>query len=182
MSKTAYIAFYSEVRALSLKNLTATIGKVPPKTETLYILITTGGGTVMHGMAAYELLKALPYKIIMHNIGSVDSIGNILFMAGDERYASSHATFLIHNVKCELTEGKFNNSLLQEKLTSIEADNRRIKDLLLEHTRLEVSTIDDYFVSGHTLDAKAALKKGLITKISDFQLPENQIVHAVPID
>ena len=42
----------------------------------------------MEGVAIYTTLRALPLDLTTHNIGNVDSIGNIIFLAGARRYAS----------------------------------------------------------------------------------------------
>src|SRR3546814_4408950 len=51
----------------------------------LYFLFSTPGGSVMHGMNIYNVLRALPARLVFHNVGNVDSIGNAIFLAGDIR-------------------------------------------------------------------------------------------------
>ena len=51
------------------------------------LLMNTNGGSCAHGFQVYNVLKALPYKLITHNVGNVDSIGNVIFLAANERYA-----------------------------------------------------------------------------------------------
>src|SRR5207253_6450721 len=63
-------------------------------TKEIYILFASYGGNVAAGIAAYNALRALPVKLITHNIGNVDSIANIIFLAGQERIAVPHATFM----------------------------------------------------------------------------------------
>ena len=53
--------------------------------EFLYLVINTPGGGVNAGITLYNYLRGLPIKIVTHNIGQVDSIGNVIFLAGDER-------------------------------------------------------------------------------------------------
>jgi len=52
----------------------------------------------MHGMNLYNVLRAMPFKLITHNVGNVDSIGNAVFLARAERYACPHSTFMFHGV------------------------------------------------------------------------------------
>lgn len=42
-------------------------------------MLSTPGGSVMNGLNLYNVLRALPFKIITHNVGNVDSIGMQLF-------------------------------------------------------------------------------------------------------
>ena len=36
----------------------------------------------MHGLNLNNLFRGLPFELITHNIGNVDSIGNAIFLAG----------------------------------------------------------------------------------------------------
>jgi ATP-dependent protease ClpP protease subunit len=62
-------------------------------------------GRVMNGINIYNVLRGLPAKVVFHNVGNVDSIGNVLFLAGDERYACPHSTFMFHGVGFDPTPG-----------------------------------------------------------------------------
>src|SRR5690348_15092335 len=62
----------------------------------IYLMFASLGGNVPAGIAAYSALRALPVKLITHNIGNVDSIANIIFLAGEERLAVPHSTFMFH--------------------------------------------------------------------------------------
>ena len=44
------------------------------------------------------LLAAMPFKLATHNVGRVNSIGNVVFLAGEERYAVPHSAFMFHGV------------------------------------------------------------------------------------
>ena len=64
----------------------------------VYLLLSSEVGSVMHGINLYNVLRALPVKLVTHNVGNVDSIGNAIFLAGEERYACQHSTFMFHGV------------------------------------------------------------------------------------
>ena len=82
-------------------------------------------------------LRALPAKIITHNIGSVDSIGNVIFLAGEERYACSSATFMFHGVGFDVMQPmRFEEKLLQERLDGIRADQDKIGAVITDRTSL----------------------------------------------
>ena len=61
--------------------------------QRVYLLLSTPGGSVMNGMNLYNVLKGMPFELITHNVGNVDSIGNVIFLAGEKRYATANATF-----------------------------------------------------------------------------------------
>lgn len=68
----------------------------------VYLLLSTPGGSVMHGMNLYNVLRGMPFELITHNVGNVDSIGNAVFLAGAKRYAAPHSTFMFHGVGFDL--------------------------------------------------------------------------------
>jgi ATP-dependent protease ClpP protease subunit len=94
------------------------------------ILISTPGGHVFHGLSAYNYLRGLPVKIITHNFGSVDSIGVVLFCAGDERYSSPQARFLLHGVSVNFGKSSLEEKQLEERLKGLRIDIENIAKVL----------------------------------------------------
>ena len=77
---TAYISFSAEISVTTTEQLIATATQlVGQGFNCLYFLFSTQGGAVMNGMNLYNVLRGLPAKIIFHNVGNVDSIGNAVF-------------------------------------------------------------------------------------------------------
>ena len=104
--KTAYINFSAEVNPTTTEQLIATCTNLLGQGfNSLYFLFASAGGSVMHGLTIYNVLGGLPAKIIFHNVGNVDSIGNAVFLAGDERYACPHSTFMFHGVGMDCAVG-----------------------------------------------------------------------------
>ena len=58
--------------------------------------MSTEGGNMTAGFALYFFLKSLPIPLHTHNIGSVESVGVMIFLAGQKRYACPGARVLIH--------------------------------------------------------------------------------------
>ena len=50
--------------------------------------LSTEGGNMTAGFALYFFLKSLPLPLTTHNIGSVESVGVVIFLAGQKRYAT----------------------------------------------------------------------------------------------
>ena len=70
----------------------------------------------MNGLNLYNVLRALPTKLITHNVGNVDSIGNAIFLAGVERYACPHSTFMFHGVGFDApANSRFEEKNLRER-------------------------------------------------------------------
>ena len=58
--------------------------------------LSTEGGNMTAGFALYFFLKSLPLPLTTHNIGSVESVGVVIFLAGSKRYACPGTRFLVH--------------------------------------------------------------------------------------
>lgn len=170
----AYIASFGNIDATFTETLIDTIAnKLPDNTKTIYYLFSTGGGTVSIGVAIYNLLRALPYKVVMHNIGSVDSIGNVIFAAGNERYATPNGTFLIHRVRSTMEKNdNLEDNLLREKLNITETEENKIIKIYLEHTKIPKMELLQYFESGELKNAQYAIEKGMIDEIREVKIPE----------
>src|SRR5207248_11341171 len=105
-------------------------------------------------------------------VGNVDSIGNAIFLAGDERYACPHSTFMFHGVGFDLaTPERFEEKQLRERLDGILADQKRIGDIIDERTNLEPQQIQALFRAAQTKDAIYAVGAGIIHEIKDSVVP-----------
>jgi ATP-dependent protease ClpP protease subunit len=94
-----YVSFSAEIIPHTTASLIAVMANCANQgVKEVYLLLSTPGGNVMHGMNLYNILRAMPFKLITHNLGNVDSIGNAAFLAGVERYACPHSTFMFHGV------------------------------------------------------------------------------------
>src|SRR5579859_6334737 len=95
---TVYISFSAEVSAQTTESLLAAFANCAnnPQVEEVYLMISTPGGSVMHGMNLYNVMRAMPFRLTTHNVGNVDSIGNAVFLAGEQRFACPHSTFMFH--------------------------------------------------------------------------------------
>src|SRR5438046_1873053 len=78
-----YINFSAEITPLPTETLLANVANlVNQRVPHIYLLLSTPGGSVMHGMTIYNVLRGLPCDLTIHNVGNVDSIGNAIFLAG----------------------------------------------------------------------------------------------------
>lgn len=169
-----YVSFSAEISQGTTEALMATCANlVAQNVSTVHLLLSTLGGTVINGLNLYNVLRAMPFKLITHNVGSVNSIGNVVFLAGEERYANPHATFMFHGVGFDVNGEKmrFEEKNLRERLDSIIADQARISNIMCERTRLTQEETKGLFLESQTKDPDFARSKGIIHDIRDFKLP-----------
>jgi ATP-dependent protease ClpP protease subunit len=139
-----------------------------------YILLSSPGGGTREGITLYNYLQSLPAKIITHNIGIIDSIGNIIFLAGKERYAVPHSSFLFHGVGFNIDQpARLEEKDLKEKIKIIERDEKLISEIIAEKTKLSVEEIREIFLEAQTKTPEEAKKIGLIHEIKEVKIPES---------
>src|SRR3989442_4188200 len=99
--KTIYINYFDEISPNKARAFTTACTQLlgmTPKPDRFYFLFSSSGGNVEAGIGLHNFLRALPVKLAFHNTGSADSISTVVFLAGEERYATNHATFMMHGV------------------------------------------------------------------------------------
>ena len=117
----------------------------------------------MNGLNIYNVLRAMPFRLVTHNVGNVDSIGNAVFLAGEERWACPQSTFMFHgvaftppaNLPCD-------EKFLRERLASLKADHGRIAAIIEERSTLSAAEIEPLFLEAQTKDATYAVRAGIV--------------------
>jgi ATP-dependent Clp protease, protease subunit len=143
----------------------------------VHLLISTSGGGIMNGMTLFNFLRGLPINLTTHNVGNVDSIGNVIFLAGQRRFACAHSTFMFHGVAWNTAaSASLGEQALSELLANVKSDQRRIANLIVERTLLEGEAVNGMFTRAETKSADEALACGLIHEIRDVQIPADAVV------
>jgi ATP-dependent protease ClpP protease subunit len=175
------VAFSADINPMTTEGLLAVCAQLATQgVPEVYLLLSTPGGSVMHGMNTYNVLRGMPFKLITHNVGNVDSIGNVIFLAGAERYACQNACFMFHGVAAGIppNQGRMEQKDLRERLDSVESDNRRIAQVIAERTQFaDPGEIVNLFIEARTRDAIYAKDRGIIHDIRDVQIPLGATVH-----
>ncbi len=178
---TAYISFSAEINPTTTEQIIATSTQLVGKGfNRLYFLLSTPGGGVMNGLNIYNVLRGLPIKIAFHNVGNVDSIGNAIFLAGDERYACPHSTFMFHGIGFDYKQGlRVEQKNAQEWLSGILADQKRMADIIVERTNIDAAEAADLFKEARTKDSTYAAARGIVTDIRDVNIPTGSPIFAL---
>jgi ATP-dependent protease ClpP protease subunit len=174
-----YVKFSSPINPQTAQNLmTFLSNQINVGQKEFYFLISSPGGSVNDGIVLYNFIKALPAKIIMHNIGIIDSIANVIFLAADERYSSPNASFLFHGVGFDIVQPiRMDEKDLREKLLIIERDQKSISDIISGRTQLKEKEVEEMFFRAKTKNPTEAKEIGIITDIKEAQIPEgSQII------
>lgn len=172
-----YVSFSAEINPNTTESLIAVMANAVTKgVRDVYLLISTGGGSVMHGMNLYNVLRGLPINLTTHNVGNVDSIGNAVFLAGRWRYACPHSTFMYHGVGFDGQQGRLEEKLLRERLDTLLSDQKRIGAVIEDRTDLTAGEIEPLFREAVTKDAAQAVAGGIIHDVRDIQIPRGSTI------
>lgn len=168
---TVYVTFSAEIAMHTTEALIGAMARCANDgVSEVHLLLSTSGGNVMNGMNLYNLLRAMPFTLVTHNVGNVDSIGNAVFLAGERRYACAHSTFMFHGVSYH-GGGPFSEQRLKERLESVLADQTRLAGIIAERTVLTPDQIEPLFRDEQTRDAAYAVDHGFVHEIRDVEIP-----------
>jgi len=183
IGKTVYVYFYDDIDAGRVKTIMAILSNIVAneKPDTLYFLFASRGGQVDAGVTLYNFLKSLPAEIVMHNIGVINSIANVIFLSGSKRYAAPHSTFLFHGAAVQLN-GNLSLPQLNEIRDSPSKDQDTIAGIVCDNTKMQRKTIETLFLQGETKDVKFALEHGIIDEIKSPQMPKDAVFVSININ
>ncbi len=130
------------------------------------ILISSPGGSVFHGLSAYNYLKGLPVAVTTHNFGSVDSIGVVLFCGGSRRLSVPQARFLLHGVSAGFQQNeRLEEKQLEERLKGLRIDIENIAKVIAANTGKAVEDVTGAMLERITLNPEEAKAWGLVHEI-----------------
>ena len=167
MPEPAVIKFYSPVNESSIGALMRTVDqKLAAGTTDFTLLISTSGGSVYHGLTAYNYLRGIPAAVTTHNFGSVDSIGVALYCAGQKRLCVPQARFLMHPVSMNFREGaSYEEPKLLELVKGLRVDMGNCASVVAANTRKTKQQVFRAMLARTALDPKDAVEWGLVHEI-----------------
>jgi len=109
----------------------------------------------------------------MHNIGSIQSIANIVFLAGKKRTAAPHSNFLLHNITWTFAQETLTEPQVHERVMGLETAREDFTQIFSEHTSItpDTFTSEKYFEKPRIFRAAEAKSVGLVHDVVDLKLP-----------
>ena len=143
--------------------------------ETAHVLLQSNGGYVSDGICLYNFLINSPIEFVMYNAGAVASIAVILFLAGERRYASETARFMVHKSHATTTPGARPDAL-KIIVDGLRADDLRTEQILRKHVMFSDENWAVHEYSDLHLTAREACAVGMINGVRDFKAPKGALV------
>jgi ATP-dependent Clp protease protease subunit len=166
----AYVRFQGRISPESAASLLAIMTNLANQdVRRVVLVLTTRGGEIPAGLRLYKGLLAVPFHLVTHAIGTVQSMGIAVYLAGDERITDPLATFLLHpsHYRCDRGE-VIDLPELRQIVKRLTARDRRERSILVDRTSL-TSEQAKALVEGYAnLDAKEAVDAGIAHKKRKF--------------
>lgn len=177
---TEYVLFSQGINDQTVNELVATVNEISRRGEDVYLMLNSGGGNVHAGIHCYNMLMALPTTLTVHNMGHVDSVANVLFLAGSQRYATASSVFLFHGVSFTFNDPiTLDAAGFREHLDAVLADNNRIAGIIERHSALSLSQASKLFEEQRVYDANWARDNEFIHNVLDVELPDDRVLHTL---
>ena len=146
--------------------------------DVLFLYINSIGGCTRSALAFYDILRVLSdekgIEIITQAFDEVYSAAVVLFLAGDQRYATSYTTFLIHEVSVEESKRKHAEGYKSTAL-ELEKETQILFDLIKKRTKLTQSMIKKKVKAAKENDwifgVEEAVKFNIVTE-QGFYMPD----------
>jgi ATP-dependent protease ClpP protease subunit len=135
------------------------------------LLISSPGGSVFHGLSAYNYLRGIPVEITTHNFGSVDSIGVVLFCGGQHRLSVPQARFLLHGASARFRNEQLEEKQVEERLMGLRIDMENIAKIVAANTGKSVADVVQAMHNRLTLNPQEAQSWGLVHDIQTELFP-----------
>jgi len=138
----------------------------------IHLLISSSGGGLIPWFGAYNQLLGLPVNLTTHNIGSIDSVANILFLAGRTRLACSASSFLFHGTHWNFGgTSTVSRPQLAEIADSLDVDEGKLKDIISLRSNIGRADLDRMMLAGETLNPVDAQALSVIHNIQEVNIP-----------
>jgi ATP-dependent protease ClpP protease subunit len=146
----------------------------------LHYFMSSSGGDVDSGFAMHNFLLSLQNKlsVSMHNIGTVDSIANVIFMAGQKRYAAPNASFLYHGIVANYN-GAMGSNAIRENLSRLIGMETRMAETISKKSKLTIAELQELFQQGEGKSVEFALEKEIIHEIISPSIPKGALHFAM---
>jgi ATP-dependent Clp protease, protease subunit len=174
------IHFYGPVTPASIEELRncALSGIQEGHADELLISISSEGGNLAAGFTAYHFLRSLPVPVTTHNLGNVESIGVLLFLAGEKRLVVQHGRFTLHALHWGFGSGTVDHDRLAEYTASLDFDVERYAQIFDERTHGASQPVD---VRSHLLGranilaSDASVSAGISHSVQEAATPAGAI-------
>jgi len=138
------------------------------KTKPIRMIINSPGGSVLDGLVIYDTMREIESPVHTQGYGMMASMGSLLLVGGDKRYASKNSSIMIHAIASG-TQGK-----IQDQEVSLENTDRLYKilaDIYVAHTGIPEEQVYELLERDNWLSPEEGVKLNLIDGVIPHKKP-----------
>lgn len=175
-SENRIIYFTGEVNESSSADLVSKLMFLDSESDhPITLLISSGGGSVIHGWAVIDTIMSLKSPVITVNTCLAGSMAGLLFLAGSKRLIMPHARTLVHSVATEgLAASRLTPRALKDEIGFLTELSDELNGFIHERTGLPLKEIEKMCEKDTWLTADEAIKYGFahhkITSLADLDI------------
>ena len=128
------------------------------------VLITSGGGSVVHGLAVYDAIVSSKAPVWTYCVGTAYSMAAILFAAGKKRMILNNSQVMLHQPLVGENPGG-NASSVKSMSDSLMQTKNQLVEILAKHTGMTKKQVDRQISYDHYYSAKEAVEAHLADEI-----------------
>lgn len=133
-------------------------------TEPIKVLITSGGGSVVHGLACYDAITTSKAPVWTYCIGTAYSMAAILFAAGKKRSILQNSKIMLHQPLIGENPGGNASSVKSISDNLMQTKNKLVQILSL-HTGMTAKQVNKEISYDHYYTSEEAVKAHLADEI-----------------
>ena len=182
--KRTYVIFHGDINVHSRQWITQTLCEcVRAGVPEVHLAMSSTGGNLHEATTLYHMLKSCPVRLIVHNVGSVNSAAIAVFAAGKTRYAAPGAAFRFHRMTSAPIHGPQTIQQLHEAAQFLAGEADLHHNVIAAETDFSSSDVEALFSGENWLSAQQAQAHSLIDEIRDFSLDSGApvVVYAPPL-
>jgi ATP-dependent protease ClpP protease subunit len=130
--------------------------------HSIYLHITSGGGSLMPTLYICDLIQYLDTDVITFVDGYAASSASLITVCGNKRYITKHSSMLIHQLSADIS-GKFIE--IKDKFNNAEQLMNSVADIYLSNTNITQQTLAYLLQHDIWLNSTTCLKLGLVDKM-----------------
>jgi ATP-dependent Clp protease protease subunit len=176
-----YIGFNAMFDRKSAEQLILVCGEaVRNEYEEINLCLGSGGGMLDDVYYVINILESFPVTLVTHNVSTVQSAANLVFLCGDRRFAVPGSTFFFHQTHfTPPPTQQINKAFMTERLKAIEDNDDRCTTFYLEKTGQPAEKVGEWCNSEILMTTDDALANGIIHEVRQLSMPPKAFFHQV---
>lgn len=176
-----YLAFNGMIDRKSAEQLVTMCGDAyQAGFSEITLCISSAGGYLVDAYYAFNLLEALPVRLVTYNTSTIQSAANILFLCGDERYACPGSTFFFHKTAFDGVSGqRVTEAFAMERLKLIQLDDMRTAQIVANKTAQPVERVRQWQGDELLMSSEEAVANGILHGIRPLSVPRDALFRQI---